>query len=1240
MVTDNVVQWNCRGLLKNLDDIYELLSQHQISIMCLQETHLRTNQTNFLKNYSVFRKDRDGCMHPSGGVAIIVQKSVACQFLPLQTSLEAVAIRAIIFNKLVTVCSLYIPPDHGLSSMEFETLVDQLPEPYLLVGDCNAHHPLWGSARTDARGRLVEKFLLSSGACILNKKDPTYYNTTHATYSCIDLAIASPVLFPALQWKVINNLYGSDHFPVSLKLVDNKQDNTPCPQKFKEEAADWKKFKELSECHYTLIDNLGIDEAAETLTTHIIEAALKSIPQTSSSRVAKPKPWWNDDCRQARKEQNKAWGVLRRCPTTENLVLFKRAKANGRRIRRIAKKESWNRFVSSITSYTDTRKVWRRIKALRGSNTLTYPLVSTSGDTLQDQANALGKHFEYVSSSAHYSNNFLRHKNAEERKIVRDKRQSEVGYNCPFTMQELKVALTTCGKSSPGRDRITYTMIKHLHDDTLEALLLLFNKIWRAGQFPKVWKEAIVVPILKEGKDPSLATSFRPVALTSCLCKVFEKMINRRLIYFLEYHGIIDNRQAGFRSGRSTADHLVAIESYIRDAFVHKQHCLSVFFDLQKAYDTAWRYGILCDLRRLGVCGNMLNSLKDYLSERTFQVRVGNVLSRMFVQENGVPQGGVLSCTLFIVKMNSLGTALPRSISYSLYVDDVHIAFKSCNMSICERQIQLAANKLTKWADENGFCFNPEKSTCVVFSRQRGIRPDPVIKLNETPIAVKKEHKFLGVVLDDKLSFIAHLKRLKVKCLDTVRILKVLSHQSWGTDTKCLLALFNSLVRSRIDYGCLVYQSAARTALKMLDPVYHLGLRLATGAFRTSPVLSLYVEANQWSLETQRKYTGLNYALKVTSLTGHPNSTLGNQAIKLFEKRPAMAEPFLLSVRALAAGLGISFTDAQKTSFADFVPPWDLCPISYDLSFMKIDKRTAPKELIMQHFLFLQNKYRASEFYTDASKSAGAVSCAAHGPNFSTSKTMPEATSIFTAETRGLVLAVEYIIENNVQKSVIFTDSQSAVQALASGKLQKNPVFNQLLKLLCSAHKQKLEITVCWVPGHCGIAGNEQADRNAVTAALRSDLDIQSVPYEDLKAYVRKRLRDQWQEDWNGQTANKLHMVKPKLGRSICEKRDRITEVTLCRLRIGHTHATHAYLLKGTEQPRCLRCGGSLSVIHVLVECKLLEPQRKLHFPELYTRMIPQHPLLFLSDEPLFSTNRVFKYLSDVDFLRYVSYHP
>ena len=131
-------------------------------------------------------------------------------------------------------------------------------------------------------------------------------------------------------------------------------------------------------------------------------------------------------------------------------------------------------------------------------------------------------------------------------------------------------------------------------------------------------------------------------------------------MYFLELNKHLDVNQCGYRSSRSTLDHLVRLETVVREAFVHRQHCLSVFFDLERAYDTAWRFGTLRDLYDLGIRGRMLRTIESYLSRRTFRVQIGTTLSKVFVQENGVPQGGVLSVTLFIVKMNPLHSLSPH----------------------------------------------------------------------------------------------------------------------------------------------------------------------------------------------------------------------------------------------------------------------------------------------------------------------------------------------------------------------------------------------------------------------------------------------------------------------------------------------------------------------------------------------------------------------------------------------------
>ena len=133
-------------------------------------------------------------------------------------------------------------------------------------------------------------------------------------------------------------------------------------------------------------------------------------------------------------------------------------------------------------------------------------------------------------------------------------------------------------------------------------LLNLYNQIWRTDSFPASWRETIVIPILKPDEDKLTTTSYRPIALTSCVCKLFERMINRRLMWYLEHNNLLPDDQCGFRQYRSTVDHLVRLESILQNAFLRNEHALAVFFDLETAYDTTWRYGIF-DSFMTGVFG-------------------------------------------------------------------------------------------------------------------------------------------------------------------------------------------------------------------------------------------------------------------------------------------------------------------------------------------------------------------------------------------------------------------------------------------------------------------------------------------------------------------------------------------------------------------------------------------------------------------------------------------------------------
>ena len=321
--------------------------------------------------------------------------------------------------------------------------------------------------------------------------------------------------------------------------------------------------------------------------------------------------------------------------------------------------------------------------------------------------------------------------------------------------------------------------------------------------------------------------------------------------------------QSGFRKHRSTTDQLLRLESFIREAFVRREHVVSVFFDLEKAYDTTWKYDILRDLQAAGLRGRLPLFISDFLSNRSFRVRLGSLLSDTCEQEMGVPQGSILSVTLFILKINNIVKCLSPGIRCSLYVDDFLICYRSTSMRLVERQLQRCLNHIQTWADENGFRFSETKTVCMHFCRQHRLHPDPELMLNGTSIPLVEETKFLGLIFDNKLTFLPHIKYLRDKCLRAMNLLRVVSHTNWGADTTTLLKLYRSLVRSKLDYGCVVYGSACNTHLQLLDCIQNSALRICLGAFRTSPASSLHVEANELPLELRWVKLSLQYILKL-----------------------------------------------------------------------------------------------------------------------------------------------------------------------------------------------------------------------------------------------------------------------------------------------------------------------------------------------------------------------------------------
>ncbi|XP_055941880.1 uncharacterized protein LOC129971927 [Argiope bruennichi] len=434
------ISWNCRGIRTKLEDLKALVNSTHPVCIALQDTFLKSNVHLKIRGYNCVRKDNVTGLS-SGGVCILTSNSYPSTILNLHTPLQAVAVQVHV-KTLVTVCCIYLPPNDVIPQNDLNVLIDQLPVPFILLGDFNGHSTLWGSDRTNSR-----------------------------TFHSVDLALCTPALFPLLNFIVASDLYNSDHFPLIVSHADENNATQQYPQTYIFQRADWGTFTRKAVITEEMVTPTSITNSVQNVIDCIIGAANATIPKRSSFPRKYHKPWWNDACREAYRDQKRLWGIFRRYPTTENLIAFKKARANARRIRRLSQRASWIRYVSSITSTTSSAQVWRKVREANGIyKDFTFPVLSVGSLSYSSPfeiANIMGQTFADISSSAFWNPVFLTKKRRAEQLKLKFETRGCFLYNCEFRMYELKKALSRTRDTNPGVDGITYSMLRHLDESSL-----------------------------------------------------------------------------------------------------------------------------------------------------------------------------------------------------------------------------------------------------------------------------------------------------------------------------------------------------------------------------------------------------------------------------------------------------------------------------------------------------------------------------------------------------------------------------------------------------------------------------------------------------------------------------------------------------------------------------------------------------------------------------------------------------
>ncbi|KAL4148403.1 hypothetical protein QTP88_002656 [Uroleucon formosanum] len=1136
---------------------------------------LQTIKKNTLKGYTNYTKIRTNAIRANRGISTFIKDSYSSEEILINTPLESVTI-SIQLKQNITICNLYLSNQSPFIEADLKNIIQQLSPPFILLSDFNSHNKLWDCISTNTRGKIIESLIDSENLITLNNGRPTHFGTASGTQSAIDLTFTTPSFAPHLTWDTLSHPYGSDHLPIITKLTYRKTEDIQVGKpKWKLNTADWNLFTSLLE---QKIDSIefenpkinNLNEVTQNFTNAILEIANLTIGQTIFSGRKPPVPWWNSHCNESIKKT--AFNKFKRTKSQDDFIEFKKRIAQARRTIKDSKTSSWRAYTSSINSKANSKQIWNIIKAFKCIDKYdNIQILKNENHTIYSEpseiANELGSFFLKASSTETYPLEFQRYKCAQEIVPINLCQNHDNNHiNSPLSIQEMETALSSKKSNACGIDNIPTIFLLNLPKNGKLYLLKIFNHIWMENQYPTTWVTAIIKPIHKPNKPKNHVSSYRPISIICSMTKLLEKIINARLMWYLESNNLLSNLQHGFRKNNSTLDSLAIIENEIKETFNQNQYL-----------------------------GNIINFIINYLSNRTIQVSNNGALSSPFILHNGSPQGSPLSSTLFLLAINDLPSIIKPPNKITMYADDSNIFCRGNNLPTLIQQIQNCINCLLQWSKTSGFTFSPIKSQFIIFSK-KNIPYNPSLKMENTNIPRVFNIKILGLTFDSKLTWRTHINNIKNEAKTKLNIIKTLSNLEWGAESKTLQIIHNSIILSALEYGSILYAGASALTIKTLEPIHNTALRLSIGAFKSSSVLSIINITGSKSLEKRRIKHTLEYSSKTLIATKNPISTILRNSINQFQNNDI--NNLGTRTATYASDLNISFTN-QLNPQASEQPPWITKITSNLLIYFNLTahkKKETDSYIYKSNFFNLKNSLPPhQEIYIDASKNTEGTAIAIIQPNSQTAFQIPSYNSIYTAEYLALLKATELAASSDIQSSTIYTDSLSALTNLANPQ-KNNPIGNLILNIIFLSKK---DIRFLWVPGHNNIPGNEIADE-IVKKATKEPTDFWNITtHLDTKLLINTNLDQTCLQEWRSLRNNKLREIKsstlPWLPDTSLPRRH---QIVLNRLRIGHTLYTHEHLMSKKEQPICTSCNTVTTVKHLLTECLLTKDVRdKLMLP-------------------------------------------
>ena len=606
----------------------------------------------------------------------------------------------------------------------------------------------------------------------------------------------------------------SDHFPVFCIIKDavlSSNDNKFSFRCYSEDNISAFKLAISQTDRSDVLIDLDAKSAFTkffTVFSHKYESAFPL--RVMHSKRSRNKPWITSALKLRIKHKQKLFKKYRAQPTVHNKSLYIKDKNQLLGLLRSAEKSYYSKQIAD--NKCNLRKSWAIIKkAIGWQKTCNVNKIFKINDgitsTLPTIVNAFNETFvnlgpnlaDKIPASVESPMSYLQNPCIQSI------------FAAPTSGPEVCTIIMSQKNSSAGWDNIKPAILKEVATEISQPLAHIFNLSIADGSYPDQLKIARVVPIFKSG-DKEVFTQYRPVSVLPSLNKVFERLIYQRITKFLDLHNLLSPYQFGFREKYSTS---LALLHFINEATLAldaKMSFIGVFIDLSKAFDTVDHSILYQKLEYYGIRGNLLQWIRDYLSNRRQYVDYGGNTSAMLPVTCGVPQGSILGPLLFTIYINDLPNAVPQ-LSTVMFADDTSLFLKHNVLSEAVRIVNFELSKLYRWLCANKLSLNIQKTQSMLFAT----KPDPSsvldIKINNVTIPMTSELKFLGVMVRNDLKWSSHILYISRKISKAIGIINRVKHKF---EAKTLISLYYAFVYPYIQYCNIVWGKSPHVHLNKI----------------------------------------------------------------------------------------------------------------------------------------------------------------------------------------------------------------------------------------------------------------------------------------------------------------------------------------------------------------------------------------------------------------------------------------